>query len=309
MVAQLHQDCFEELARNALLFGDLGGLDPVSVAARAASMVAAQTAYFALLDSIGPSCTGAGFSGTLVALNLLRQAPAGTHISLIERGCAFGPGLAYSTANSSLQLNVPAGRMSAFEDAPRGFLVWLQRRAKVVVDEGAFVPRQLYGAYLQHLLDTALQQRTAGALELVRDNVEAVARNGSRLRLTLGSGRTLVADIAVLPMGNTQPEPPTLEQPALYDSSCWRPDPWAADAFSDLDPNSAVMLIGSGLTMVDAVISLLDRGHVGPIHAISRRGLLLRHLPIGSMRRAPAGSCASRRGGSWAALPGAIQSP
>jgi uncharacterized NAD(P)/FAD-binding protein YdhS len=39
-----------------------------------------------------------------------------------------------------------------------------------------------------------------------------------------------------------------------------------------------VLLIGTGLTTVDVVISLLDQGHTAPIHALSRRGLLpLRH--------------------------------
>ena len=45
------------------------------------------------------------------------------------------------------------------------------------------------------------------------------------------------------------------------------------------------MLIGTGLTMVDLVTSLLDQGHVGPIHALSRRGLLPeRHAPAPAIR-------------------------
>ncbi len=225
---------------------------------------------------------GAGFSGTLVALNLLRQAPAGTRISLIERNCTFGPGLAYSTANASHLLNVPAGRMSAFEDPPRDFLDWLQHRSKVVIDEGAFVPRQLCGRLSSAPARRSTMRQHVGrrACRLVHDSVKAVARDGGGLKLMFASGQTLTADIAVLATGNAQPEPPSLEQPGLYDSSCWRPDPWAADTFADLDRNAPVMLIGTGLTMVDAVISLLDQDHVGPIHAISRRGLLPRRHAV-----------------------------
>ena len=50
-----------------------------------------------------------------------------------------------------------------------------------------------------------------------------------------------------------------------------------------LDSSASVLLVGSGLTMVDAVITLLDQGHAGPIHAVSRRGL----LPRGHTHTAP----------------------
>jgi len=41
------------------------------------------------------------------------------------------------------------------------------------------------------------------------------------------------------------------------------------------------LLIGTGPTAVDAVITLLDQGHVGLIYAMSRRGLLSRrHAPL-----------------------------
>jgi uncharacterized NAD(P)/FAD-binding protein YdhS len=53
--------------------------------------------------------------------------------------------------------------------------------------------------------------------------------------------------------------------------------PWGCDTLSELDPEARVLLIGTGLTMVDTVMSLLDRGHRGPLHALSRRGLLPRH--------------------------------
>ena len=48
------------------------------------------------------------------------------------------------------------------------------------------------------------------------------------------------------------------------------------DAFAALDPRLPVLLIGTGPTAVDAVITLLDQGHAGLIYAVSRRGLLPR---------------------------------
>src|ERR1700753_3909472 len=96
---------------------------------------------------------GAGFSGTLLALHLLRRCPPPTKLVLIERNSQFGRGLAYSTGNPSHILNVPAGRMSAFHDQPDDFLTWLagQPETGIAAPVGpqTFAPRRLFGAYIR----------------------------------------------------------------------------------------------------------------------------------------------------------------
>ena len=55
---------------------------------------------------------GAGFSGTTLAIRLLRDpTPGPSRIVLIERAARVGCGLAYSSANSGALLNVTAARM------------------------------------------------------------------------------------------------------------------------------------------------------------------------------------------------------
>jgi uncharacterized NAD(P)/FAD-binding protein YdhS len=83
----------------------------------------------------------------------------------------------------------------------------------------------------------------------------------------LAVGRKLVVDTAILAVGNFPPAPSA--GPVFG-------DPWDERALSNLDPAAPVLILGTGLTMVDTVISLLDQGHQGPIRAISRRGLLPR---------------------------------
>lgn len=233
---------------------------------------------------------GAGASGTLLALHLLRHAPWDTRIALIDRQPPFGPGLAYGTGSPSHLLNVPAGRMSAFADQPRHFVDWLERQSPLLLDgaqptEASFVPRRLYGAYLRHLLNRGLH---TGRIDTLHDGVIAI--EGGVLRLA--SGHTVAADIVVLAMGNDRPAVPS-DAPSLLASPHWRADPWAPEALSGLDPQAPVLLIGTGLTMVDAVISLLDQGHTGPIHALSRRGLLPRvhsnGVPLSLLQRPPPG--------------------
>jgi uncharacterized NAD(P)/FAD-binding protein YdhS len=223
---------------------------------------------------------GAGFSGTLLTLHLLRHCPPTTRLVLIERNSQFGRGLAYATGNASHILNVPAGRMSAFHDRPNDFLDWLttQSEAEVgtVVDAGTFAPRRQFGAYIRALLNDEIKRSGRDRLELVKGDVVGLEQTSQKLILTMDRNRTLQADLVVLAMGNFPPEPMPVANPAFYDTAFYRPDPWAADAFTELEPDAAVLLVGTGLTAVDAVISLLDQNHTGPIYAISRRGLLPR---------------------------------
>ncbi len=211
---------------------------------------------------------GGGFSGTAMALNLLRRTGPSTRIALIERGAAFGLGTAYSTTDPNHLLNVPASRMSAFASQPDHFLNWLQTRPDAPPGDG-FKPRKLFGAYVRELLEQGC--RTAnGRLRLVRGDVVRVSE-GASLILTLDDGETISADVAVLAVGNFEPAP-VLPGDAAY-SPCYCGNPWARDAAAELDPDAPVLLIGTGLTMVDTVVTLLDAGHRGVIHALSRRGL------------------------------------
>lgn len=226
---------------------------------------------------------GAGFSGTLLALHLLRNSPPDTTVILCERHSQFGPGAAYATGNPNHLLNVPAGRMSAFHDRPRDFLDWLRSpEAPAGADattstETCFVPRRFFGAYIRSLLLQEIKRpANAGRLKLERGRVTALTEQAQGLTLELTRKRRIAADFAILATGNFPPEPPPGADPALLASTSYRADPWATDAFDGLDPEAPVLLIGTGLTMVDSVIELLDRSHRGPIHALSRRGLLPR---------------------------------
>ncbi|HEX3576029.1 MAG TPA: FAD/NAD(P)-binding protein [Rhodopila sp.] len=258
---------------------------------------------------------GAGFSGTLLSLHLLRRCPPPAKLILIERNAQFGLGVAYATGNPSHILNVPAARMSAFHDQPDHFLNWLSTQPET--DAGppnfgphnfgppnfgphnfgppsfgphSFVPRQMFGAYIRALLNEEIKRCGRDRLELVRGAVTAVDRRPHKLTLTLDRDRTIEADFAVLATGNFPPEPVPVANPGFYDTPFYRPDPWATDAITGLDPDAPALLLGTGLTMVDAAISLLDQGHRGPIQALSRRGLIPRRheaVPMHVREHAP----------------------
>lgn len=237
---------------------------------------------------------GAGFTGSLLAAHLLRGAQAPLVVHLIEYGHRPGTGVAYSTPNGTHVLNVRAYNMSAYPDDPRHFLRWLWSRADgPTPDEPmppsghAFASRALYGAYIQDVLAEAQAEAPAHArLNLIRAeavDVRTETPSGSRpaVHVRLGDGRVVSADTAALCIGNFPPSPPCLASPTAdeaFTSDRFIGDPWDAAAIGTIDREAPIAILGTGLTMVDTVLSLLDQGHNGPVTAVSRRGLLpLRH--------------------------------
>ena len=223
---------------------------------------------------------GAGFSGSLLAVHLLRRTGPEDRVYLIERSAGFGRGLVYASGNPHHLLNVRAGNMSAFSDQPDHFLEWLRalpenERSAVSVSEDrlTFVSRQLYGSYIQHILGREIwSAESAHRLYLIADEAVALHPADAGYSLEVAGGRRYEVDAAALTTGNFPPE---------GDARGYIANPWSQGATADLDSDAPVLLVGTGLTMVDTVISLLDQKHRGPILAISRRGLLpRRHVAV-----------------------------
>lgn len=84
------------------------------------------------------------------------------------------------------------------------------------------------------------------------------------------------ADVVVVATGNAPPDTPAIIADAALPLESYAPDPWAPDALDELATDAPVLLLGTGLTMVDLALSLATRGHQGEVMALSRRGLLPR---------------------------------
>ncbi|MEE7459384.1 pyridine nucleotide-disulfide oxidoreductase [Methylorubrum populi] len=221
---------------------------------------------------------GAGFSGTMAALQLLSVLPPERPVLLCERGGSFARGLAYGTGNPAHFLNVRAANMSAFPDRPGHFEDWLARgelsgkgpdAGVAATPAGTFVARGHYGSYLTELLTGAVTGPVTGPggprLRLVPDGVvDLEPRAGGFLLRTEGGQAHGVAG-AVLAMGNLAAAAPRSRHSL---------DPWSPEQFGRLHPHAPVLVVGTGLTMLDAVASLRAHGFAGAILALSRRGLL-----------------------------------
>lgn len=218
---------------------------------------------------------GAGASGVISAVQMQARAK-GIDIALIDGDGGRGRGLAYATECAEHLLNVPAHNMSAFPDQPGHFASWLSARAPGL-DGTKFASRTVYGEYLRSLLQHA--QESNPGLHLVTGPAIKIARNQDQWWIELDDGLVLQTARVVLALGHLSPLNPLGAENLLNDQ--YRLDPWAADVLEGLDPQAAVMMIGTGLTMFDLVLALRHRGHCGPMHAISRHGALPQaHRPV-----------------------------
>jgi uncharacterized NAD(P)/FAD-binding protein YdhS len=237
---------------------------------------------------------GAGFSGVLTALHLLK-APDGPCIRLIEKRPQFGQGAAYATTNPDHYLNVRAANMSAFPDDPTHFVEVL-RQAGQGVDAATFVTRASYGAYLQGLLRTvAGSEQAAGRLILEADAAVDLRPKGGGWRVEMAMGRHFDVNAVVLAIGNLPPHPPArLSDEALH-SGLYVGDPWTWRP-EDAPERGRVVLLGTGLTMIDVALGLAIQRPDMQMLALSRRGLMpRRHILSAAPPRLPTGPLNSVR--------------
>ena len=226
---------------------------------------------------------GGGLSGTMLAVQLLRL-PGQRKILIIELRAELGRGEAYSAVELGHTLNGNAARMSVDPDNPDDLTQWLTKHIAAggwpesaeqnVPTSELFPPRGLFGVYVQQRLAEAraVGARYGSIVEHVRSEVVDLLVREDCVQLTLSNGQNLQGSSAVIATGMfPAARTPQTESSGLNAAAL---DPWDVAAMRQLDPQSTVLIIGSGLTMVDAVVSLEQAGHRGPIEVFSRHGLL-----------------------------------
>jgi uncharacterized NAD(P)/FAD-binding protein YdhS len=241
-----------------------------SVAARTSVFSAPRRGRAAVVAVIG-----GGASGTLAAFYLLREAAAARvplRIAVIDRNGRHGLGQAYATSNAAHLLNSRAERMSAIAGDPGHLVRWAAARG---IEHDGFLPRAAFGSYLSELLADA--ERTAwptATVTRITSDVVALTQGGLRrpLRLHLAADGRIDADVAVLATGNRPPAPPC----PVPDTPRYVGDPWQPGALDGISDGSPVVVLGTGLTMLDVAITVTGAHQGTVVHAVSRHALLPR---------------------------------
>lgn len=215
---------------------------------------------------------GGGAAGTLLALHLAQC--HGIVTTIYDGADAFGRGLAYSATSPWHRLNVPALKMGGWHaDEPDTFLQWLAARdgGSPASHAGRYVERAVYGDWLSGLLMQAVASgRVRRVPQYVAGLTPAVGRSG--WQLCLADGQQHAAQAVALCQGNATPR----ALPGAADHERCINHPWHPQALAGIGSNDTVLVAGSGASGLDSVLELLNTGHRGPIHLVSRRALLPR---------------------------------
>ena len=218
---------------------------------------------------------GNGASAVALLCALARNGQSPLEVTVVGAGPVPGQGVAYATANPNHLLNVPASRMSIDPINPNQFAEWLKERGLLKPDFAAlFMPRPLYGEYLQDYLAKWVGMAPQLDVRFHHERVMSLERKDD-LWLVHHEDGSVEADIVVLATGNDLPAPIATQYDAAIRARIID-NPWME---WDICRDDEILILGTGLTAVDAVISLRDQGHRGKVHLVSRRGLLpARHV-------------------------------
>ncbi len=236
---------------------------------------------------------GAGASGTITAINLLKKLQQPASIFLIEkRNEGLYRGAAYSSQLDYEPLNVYAGRMSLYNDNDDDFYNWILENKKSCeeITHESFVSRRWYGEYLETSIKDAVVKKQNGVLcETVSTATENIAKTpeGNYL-LKQEDGREITADVVILATGNEKPADVISKEAIQVLGESYVSNPWNKNPLENISAEESVLLIGTGLTMVDHVVSLKKKNHTAKVFALSRNGLLPRphkHSPAYKIER------------------------
>lgn len=217
---------------------------------------------------------GGGFSGAATAIHICKSYHKPVKVLFFNEGYPTAKGIAYSSHSKYHVLNVAAGKMSLFNNEPLHFVNWVRSNYAEFDDENLdnkFLPRGIFGEYVAHHFNNVIKNSTnAEVVEINKQVTDVEFVNGQYSITVSGIEKFTVNKILYAP-GNFIPEIPNAVGNDLMEQKKYFSNPWTDDATDNLS-NGDVLILGTGLTMVDTVLSLLEKNFEGSIIAASTHG-------------------------------------
>lgn len=220
---------------------------------------------------------GGGFSGTMIVRHLVSQKDTSFKITLFNSVNQVARGMAYSPKSESLLLNVVASKMSAFHDDPNHFLNWCAtsgRYKDLSIEQlgNSFLPRVVYGRYLGELWDETIQiaRKNGHQIAVIPKYLDRIDSIDNEFKMHWFS-QSILVDYLILATGNQLPGNPKINNSFFYKSDFYQKNPWDIK-FERLTSNLPILILGNGLTMVDTVVELREKGFKQLIYSVSPNG-------------------------------------
>lgn len=222
---------------------------------------------------------GAGFSGTMTAVQLIEKSTAPFEIILINEKDTLNKGFAYNPYSDKHLLNVITGKMSAFSAKPDDFVDWVMKKESFkdkdrTLIANSFLPRQLYGQYLVDIWNEykGIAASKNITITVIDSFVVDLETSNDSVTLWLDNDLKLKVDDCIIASGNLVPRNPKIKNPDFYQSKNYFQNPWTIDSVENINPSLPVLIVGNGLTMVDTVVALMEQGFKNDIYSISPNG-------------------------------------
>ncbi|GGZ20165.1 hypothetical protein GCM10007049_10890 [Echinicola pacifica] len=206
-------------------------------------------------------------------------------IRIIEKDERLGYGLAFGTPQPGHILNTQAELMGIYAHEPAHFSKWLKKHPDAREIKGdektdkAYTTRRYYGEYIACQAKKYLKLAKDKQLhvDLVHQNIVDLQHDPSGYTLLAEDGSSYHSDYVILALGT--PKPNNYKEYLAYDH--YLDFPWPATRIKEkIKSTDKVGILGSSLSAIDSIMTLLDEGHVGEIHLFSPDGLLPRVQPI-----------------------------
>lgn len=239
---------------------------------------------------------GGGACGVAAFIELsqkiyINQLEEEVSIKWFEKSERLGFGVAFGTDQDGHLLNTQADLMGVYALEEGDFVRWLRenggKKRKDVLGKGdlddTYTPRKLYGHYLAERAEEYLQLAKRKGLKVTVVHSEVVRMRNKEKHYTLvdSEKQKHKVDYAILALGN--PKPDKFEE--FIGNKAYVDFPWPSkrllESAADADE---IGVVGTSLSAIDTVMTLVDNGIKGRINLFSPTGLLPKVQPVDTER-------------------------
>jgi uncharacterized NAD(P)/FAD-binding protein YdhS len=209
---------------------------------------------------------GGGISGTLSVLQIIKQSKKPLTIFWFDTQNKFCKGYAYNTFDEGHLLNVRASNMSIFPDEPNHFVNWLSVHHSKYLPKD-FVSRKIFGDYVLHTFQSLKDSNNLITIHQIAEEVKSMKKTDDCFEIK--THQNYQVQKIVLAFGNFLPAHPRSISKEYISSKNYFQNAFNVQLTNQIQQHNNITIIGSGLTMIDMIVSLSTFNYKGKINVIS----------------------------------------